>query len=119
MSVIPDKEVTDIIMEMRGETSKMCFQCGNCTGLCPWTLVSRFSVRKIIRQVQLGLINFENASIWSCSTCGKCVVRCPRGVEAIDVMMALRQIITEMEMAKVADSLRISLKNIDYMGNPL
>jgi len=71
-----------------------------------------------MHQAQLGLIDFEDENTWACATCGACVKRCPRGVEIIDVMKAMRKVVAEVGAAKVPDSLRISIKNIAALGNP-
>ncbi len=117
--VTPLKEVVDIINEEGGEIIKLCYQCGTCTAVCPWNKVRNFIVRRIMHQGQLGLIDFEDEDVWLCATCNNCVKRCPRGVEIIDVMRALRRAVTELGIAKVPDSLRISIKNISAVGNPL
>ena len=67
----------------------------------------------------MGLIDFEHEEIWQCVGCGACVQRCPRGVEVIDIMRALRRVVNEVGVAKVPDSLRITIKNISGVGNPL
>ena len=118
-SVTPLKEVVDIINEEGGEILKLCYQCGTCTAVCPWNKVRDFIVRRIMHQGQLGLIDFEDEAVWLCATCNNCVKRCPRGVEIIDVMRALRRAVTELGIAKVPDSLRITIKNISGVGNPL
>jgi len=117
--VTPLKEVVDIVKEEGGEILKLCYQCGTCTAVCPWNKVRSFIVRRIMHQGQLGLIDFEGEDIWLCATCNNCVKRCPRGVEIIDVMRALRRAVTELGIAKVPDSLRITVKNISAIGNPL
>lgn len=117
--VTPLKEVADIINEEGGEILKLCYQCGTCTAVCPWNRVRDFIVRRIIRRGQLGLIDFEGEDIWLCATCNSCVKRCPRGVEIVDVMRALRRVVTEMGIARVPDSLRLTIKNISATGNPL
>lgn len=121
MSLVPDKETVDILLEMGGDplkAFKICFQCGTCTGTCPWNLVKSFPVRKIMHKAQLGLIDFGDEEIWNCVTCGACVARCPRGVEIIDVMRSFRKVVSEMGVAKVPDSLRLSIGNISSLGNP-
>ena len=120
MSVAPDKETVDILLMQEEEQPlfKICYQCGTCTGTCPWNLVRSFSVRNIMHKAQLGLIDFGEEDIWQCATCGACVKRCPRGVEIIDVMRSFRKIVAEMGVAKVPDSLRLSVKNIQGTGNP-
>jgi len=115
----PLKEVTDIIKEAGGEELKLCYQCGLCTGVCPWNIVRSFLVRRIMHQAQLGLVDFEDEDMWLCVTCRACVERCPRSVNIIDIMKALRRGITELGIAKVPDSLRITIKNISGTGNPL
>ncbi len=118
-AIAPLKEVADIIKEEGGDTFKSCYQCGTCSGTCPWNLVRSFIVRKLMHQGKLGLIDFENEDMWLCVTCRACVQRCPRGVEIIDVMKAFRRAIVELNVAKVPDSLRITLKNISSVGNPM
>jgi len=120
MSLAPDKETVDILLMQEEEQPlfKICYQCGTCTGTCPWNMVKNFVVRKIMHKAQLGLIDFGDEEIWQCATCGACVARCPRGVEIIDVMRSFRKIVAEMGVAKVPDSLRLSVKNIQGVGNP-
>jgi len=118
-AVTPLKEVTEIIEEAGGEELKLCYQCGLCTGVCPWNTVRSFLVRRIMHQAQLGLVDFEDEDMWLCVTCRACVERCPRGVGIIDVMKAMRRGITELGVAKVPDSLRVTIKNISATGNPL
>ncbi|MCL0103932.1 (Fe-S)-binding protein [Dehalococcoidia bacterium] len=117
-TLTPFKEAVDVVLEAGGEPLRTCYQCGLCSGTCPWNLVRSFIVRRIIHQAQLGLVDFESEEVWQCATCGACVKRCPRGVEIIDIMRALRKVIAEMGVAKVPDSLRISVKNISSLGNP-
>jgi Fe-S oxidoreductase len=108
-------------MEMGDEGKplfNMCYQCGTCTGTCPWGLVKSFIVRKIMHQAQLGIIDFDDEEIWTCAACGACVARCPRGVAIIDVMRTFRNVVAELGVAKVPDSLRLSVKNIQGVGNP-
>jgi len=107
-TLTPLKEVADIVNEEGGEILKLCYQCGTCTAVCPWNKVRSFIVRRIMHQGQLGLIDFEDEDVWLCATCNNCVKRCPRGVEIIDVMRALRRAVTELGIAKVPDSLRIT-----------
>ncbi|MCL0082136.1 (Fe-S)-binding protein [Dehalococcoidia bacterium] len=116
--LVPFKEAVDVVLEAGGEPLRTCYQCGLCSGTCPWNLVRSFIVRRIIHQAQLGLVDFESEEVWRCATCGACVKRCPRGVEIIDIMRALRKVIAEVGVAKVPDSLRISVKNISSLGNP-
>ena len=115
----PFSEVIDALQEEGGEALKLCYQCGLCTATCPWNLVRSFTVRGMIHQAQLGLVDFEAEEVWLCVTCGACVKRCPRGVELIDIMRALRRAVVGLSVGKVPDSLRIAVKSISGVGNPL
>ena len=53
-SVAPYKEAMDLIKEEGGDILKLCYQCGLCTGTCPWNIVRSFMVRRLIHQAQLG-----------------------------------------------------------------
>ena len=103
-------------------SSVSCFQCGTCSAVCPYTLVTTdrngLSARRMLHETQLGLIDFESERIWLCVTCGACVRQCPRGVEIIDFMRALRRVETELGVGNIPDSLRRAVKNIAILGNP-
>jgi len=118
-SVTPFKEGIDVIKEAGGEELKLCYQCGLCTGTCPWNLLKSFIVRRLIHQAQLGLVDFESEEMWQCVGCKACVQRCPRGVEIKDIMRAIRRAIVELGIGGIPDSLRITAKNISAVGNPL
>ena len=76
-----------------GETFMSCLQCGTCTSVCPWNRVSSYSPRQILRQLALdsGTEQSIDDAVWSCVTCNACGVNCPRGIELIDVMQAVRE----------------------------
>lgn len=120
MEVIsPYKEARDLLIEAGGEPLKLCYQCGLCTGVCPWNLVRNFIVRRIMHEAQLGATDFGSEDVWTCVTCRACVQRCPRGVQIIDVMRAIRRAVASLGLGIVPDALRISAKNIAAVGNPL
>jgi len=117
MAVInPFAEAAEAIIEAGGETLKSCYQCGLCTGACPWNLVRSFLTRRLIHQAQVGLVELESEDVWLCATCGACVERCPRGVEIIDIMKALRRI--GSQWAANPKSLRTVMASLGTVGNP-
>ena len=89
------KEIVDVIKASGGEAFKRCFQCGLCDTVCPWNRVINFSMRKIVRQATFGLTEIESEDIWRCTTCGRCPQQCPRDVQQIESVVALRRIATE------------------------
>jgi Fe-S oxidoreductase len=97
-TVAPFKEIIEAIKENGGDSFKYCYQCGRCDAVCPWNRVSKFSMRKIIRQATFGLTEIENEGIWRCSTCGTCPSTCPRGVNQIEAGVALRKLAAEYDV---------------------
>jgi heterodisulfide reductase subunit C len=65
----------------------------------------------------LGLEGFESDDIlYACTTCKLCVVNCPRQVNIIDVVRAMRAMIAESGAAR--QSLRTIMGSIHSQGNP-
>lgn len=118
MTVInPLTEAAEAIIEAGGEALKSCYQCGLCTGACPWNLVRSFLTRRLIHGAQLGLVELESEDVWLCATCGACVERCPRGVEIVDIMRALRRI--GAQWAATPKSLKTVMASLGSVGNPV
>ena len=114
-AVTPYLEMSQAIMEAGGEALKKCYQCGTCTGTCPWTPITHFNIRKLVRYGQLGLDGIEDF-MWGCSTCKFCVDRCPRGVELINVVTAIRNVYSGGGM--LPQSLRAFVGSMSARGNP-
>jgi len=80
------------IGELSGEKIDLCYQCGGCSSACPMTSHMDLLPSKVMRLVQLGMEDvLKSRTIWVCSTCLNCTVRCPRGIDIANVMEALRQ----------------------------
>jgi Fe-S oxidoreductase len=114
-TVTPYLEMSRAIVDAGGEALKKCYQCGTCTGTCPWTPITHFNIRKLVRYGQLGLDGIEDF-MWGCSTCKFCVDRCPRGVELIDIVTAIRNVYSGGGM--LPQSLRAFVGSMSARGNP-
>ncbi len=115
----PFKVVIDGIKEAGGDADKFCYQCGKCDTVCPWNRVRKFFVRRMINQAKLGVVPLESEDIWLCATCRNCVQRCPRGVEIIDVMRALRRLLVPDGVVPASiPNLRTVMTSIASVGNP-
>jgi ferredoxin len=70
-----------------------CFNCGNCTAVCPLSEPDGGFPRKIIRFAQLGMREELLASheLWACYACGECTQTCPRQAEPAELMAAARR----------------------------
>jgi len=70
-----------------------CFNCGNCTAICPLSTEDSTFPRRLIRYAQVGMRDELLASkeIWSCYACSECSVTCPRQAEPSGFMAATRR----------------------------
>ena len=91
------------VEELSGEKIDLCFQCGACSSGCPLSSEMDLLPSKVIRYVQLGLDKvLDSKTIWLCSTCYNCEIRCPRGIDIANVMEALRQLVLRKKYNKVS-----------------
>ena len=119
-TVAPFAEIIKEIKGAGGEAFKYCYQCGKCDVVCPWNRVRPFSIRKIVWQAALGLPEVELDEIWRCTTCGRCPSHCPRGVEQIEVGVAIRRIATAYDVFPGSVSgVRAAGGSLASDGNPL
>jgi ferredoxin len=70
-----------------------CFNCGNCTAVCPLTSDQENYPRRLIRYAQVGMKDRLVASkdVWMCYYCGECSATCPRQAEPGEFMAAARR----------------------------
>lgn len=92
----------NLLQELKGYGEKgavnveACFNCGNCTAICPLSDDDHAFPRDTIRLLQLGLKDRLRQSVdpWLCYYCGDCSRTCPRGAEPGEAQMALRRWLT-------------------------
>jgi len=77
-----------------GERVIDCMQCGTCSGSCPLAYRMDYTPREINAMVRAGLRDevLSSNSIWTCSSCYLCTVRCPREIKITDIMYVLKNI---------------------------
>lgn len=70
-----------------------CFNCGNCTAVCPLSQEDSSFPRKMIRYAQIGAEREIESSLepWLCYYCGECSDTCPRQAYPGEFMMSLRR----------------------------
>jgi ferredoxin len=70
-----------------------CFNCGNCTAVCPLSQGGDSFPRRLIRFAQLGMKDRLAASreVWLCYYCGECSETCPRQAEPGEFMASVRR----------------------------
>ena len=80
-----------------GEKIKECIQCGTCSASCPTSYAMDFTPREIIAAFRAGLLErvLKSNTIWLCSSCYSCTVRCPSGIKLTDIMYELKRLAIE------------------------
>lgn len=75
-----------------GEKIKHCIQCGTCSGACPTSSAMDYTPREIIAALRAGMLDrvLNSNTMWMCSSCYGCTVRCPAGIKLTDVMYQLK-----------------------------
>ncbi|MBU7045808.1 MAG: 4Fe-4S dicluster domain-containing protein [Theionarchaea archaeon] len=69
-----------------------CIQCGKCTAGCPSGRQSRLRTRALVQMAYLGYDVLDLSELWDCTTCYNCAERCPKGVNTVDAIIALRNL---------------------------
>ena len=83
------KEVEANVEE--GQWVKMCMQCGVCAGSCPLGNAWEHTPQKIFMMIRAGKREevLSSDSMWMCTSCYNCIVRCPRELPITHIMHGL------------------------------
>jgi quinone-modifying oxidoreductase subunit QmoC len=83
------REVEEKVDE--GEWVKMCMQCGVCAGSCTFGPDWEHTPQKIFMMIRAGKREevLSSQSMWMCTSCYNCVVRCPRELPITQIMHGL------------------------------
>ena len=83
MSVIVDHTLLPTLKQYGAFDIGACFNCGNCTAVCPLSEGDATFPRKIIRYAQVGMREslLSSKELWTCYACGECSETCPRQAE--------------------------------------
>jgi quinone-modifying oxidoreductase subunit QmoC len=74
-----------------GEWVKMCMQCGVCAGSCPLGNAWKHTPQKLFMMIRAGKREevLSTDSMWMCTSCYNCIVRCPRKLPITHIMHGL------------------------------
>ena len=83
------KEVEANVEE--GEWVKMCMQCGVCSGSCPLGAAWDHPPQELFMMIRAGKREevLTSSSMWMCTSCYNCIVRCPRELPITHIMHGL------------------------------
>ena len=78
-----------------GDWVKMCMQCGLCSGSCPTHFQAGWDhpPQEIFMMIRAGKRDevLQSSSMWMCTSCYNCYVRCPRKVPVTHVMHGIAE----------------------------
>ncbi len=112
-----DVEQIDRIVIERLRRLDYCYQCAQCSGVCPMSTLSDFRPRKFMILAQLDPDKAMNSELlWQCSTCYACVAVCPQDVKPPEVITSLRS--KRVETGKLPQEVSDALTFIYKRGNP-
>lgn len=87
-----DEEFKSEVLRLAGQEVLTCIQCGTCSASCPTANLMDPSIRKLIKLCLEGKKEeaLHNDTLWLCTSCLLCTVRCPRGIRPKAVVSALK-----------------------------
>jgi len=90
------KEVEANVEE--GDWVKMCMQCGVCSGSCPLGDAWDHPPQELFMMIRAGKREevLESSSMWMCTSCYNCIVRCPRELPITHIMHGLAHYATRL-----------------------
>jgi len=74
-----------------GDWVKMCMQCGVCSGSCPLGPFWEHPPQELFMMIRAGKRDevLQSESMWMCTSCYNCIVRCPRELPITHIMHGL------------------------------
>jgi quinone-modifying oxidoreductase subunit QmoC len=93
------KEVEANVEE--GDWVKMCMQCGVCSGSCPLGAHWDHPPQELFMMIRAGKRDevLQSNSMWMCTSCYNCIVRCPRELPITHIMHGLAHYATRLGIA--------------------
>jgi Fe-S oxidoreductase len=103
-----------------GERLKLCLQCGDCSGICPFGYLMIDPPGRLIAQLRAERFDkvLETDTVWMCVSCYACTAVCPAQIPLTSGLMAR----TKEELilnGNVPNELQSALENSQRYGNPL
>lgn len=93
MAVRVNPTFIDDLVLYGAEDVQLCYQCGDCSTVCPHADDVYKFPRKSMRLLQMGLEQKLETTLepWLCYYCGQCSEQCPREADPGETMMSLRR----------------------------
>jgi ferredoxin len=93
MAIRVNPTFIDELDRFGAEDVQLCYQCGDCSTVCPHADDVYKFPRKSMRSLQMGLEQKIETTLepWLCYYCGQCSTQCPREADPGETMMSLRR----------------------------
>jgi NADPH-dependent glutamate synthase beta subunit-like oxidoreductase len=100
------------------EMFRYCEQCGRCSSACPLTDINGFNIRRLIRHIELDLVDeiARSPMPWFCATCARCEDACPNGIKILDITRTLRAIAPQELIPDIPKCVQACPAGIDIPG---
>ncbi len=103
-----------------GERLRLCLQCGDCSGICPFGYLMIHPPSRMIAQLRADRFEkvLDTDTVWMCVSCYACTAVCPAQIPLTPGLMARTK--EELILAgNVPAELQSALENSQRYGNPL
>jgi Fe-S oxidoreductase len=103
-----------------GERLRLCLQCGDCSGICPFGYLMVHPPSRMIAHLRADRFDkvLSNDTVWMCVSCYACTAVCPSQIPLTPGLMARTK--EELILAgNVPAELQSALENSQRYGNPL
>lgn len=97
-----------------------CIQCGKCTGGCPMAAKTKLNPRNLIYRMLIAGNGYDiegREELWDCTTCSTCSSRCPKQINPMEAIIALRGAF--VEKGRLHANVKTALESTFRHGNPL
>ena len=100
-----DEQFKQEVLRLARAEVLTCIQCGTCSASCPTAHLMNPSIRMLVKLCLEGKKEeaLHNDTLWLCTSCLLCTVRCPRSIRPKAVVSALKDI-AEREGVKSKDA---------------
>lgn len=84
--------LTEEVLCSSGVNPRKCMRCGKCTATCPAFDEMEYHPHQFVYMVERGEIEklMASPSVYKCLSCYACLERCPRQVEPVKLVEAVR-----------------------------
>ncbi|MCX6036980.1 MAG: (Fe-S)-binding protein [Chloroflexi bacterium] len=103
-----------------GERLRLCLQCGDCSGICPFGYLMIHPPSRMIAHLRADRFEkvLDTDTVWMCVSCYACTAVCPAQIPLTPGLMARTK--EELILAgNVPAELQSALENSQRYGNPL